>query len=122
MVSVSHRSTHISRMMQHFHSIFFYAHVKWKARTNVTPGRQPDQGTRPRGVSEPNVWLYSLFLDYHKRTRCLRRCSMRQPTVYSYTSSHRSPCIRVDSPTQFHFHQHHDHYHPDSQFNNIITM
>src|SRR3954469_16549854 len=41
-------------------SFFFYADAKWKARTNVTPGRQPDQGTRPRGVSEPNVWLYSL--------------------------------------------------------------
>src|SRR4051812_21720330 len=44
----------------------------------------------------------------------LRRCSTRQPTVYSYTASHRSPCIRVDSPTQFHFHQHHVHHHPDS--------
>src|SRR3954468_16179974 len=44
----------------------------------------------------------------------LRRCSTRQPTVYSYTASHRSPCIRVDSPTQLHLHQHHDLYHPDS--------
>src|SRR4051812_2528701 len=44
----------------------------------------------------------------------LRRCSTRQPTVYSYTTSHRSPCIRVDSPAQFHLHEHHDHYHPDS--------
>src|ERR1041385_220031 len=51
----------------------------------------------------------------------LRRCSTRQPTVYSYTASHRSPCIRVDSPTQFHLHQHHVHYHPDSQFNNSIN-
>src|SRR3954468_9749293 len=60
MVSLSHRSTHISRMMQRFHSLFSHAYFKWKARTNVTPGHQPDQGTRPRGVSEPNVWLYSL--------------------------------------------------------------
>src|SRR3954465_517458 len=44
----------------------------------------------------------------------LRRCSTRQPTVYSYTASHRSRCIRVDSPTQFDLHQHHDHYHPES--------
>src|SRR3954467_13914999 len=33
----------------------------------------------------------------------LGRCSTRQPTVYSYTASHRSPCIRVDSPTHFTF-------------------
>src|SRR3954462_15583365 len=44
----------------------------------------------------------------------LRRRSTRQPTVYSYTASHRSPCIRVDSPTQLYHHQH-DCYHPDSQ-------
>src|SRR3954464_4470428 len=44
----------------------------------------------------------------------LRRCSTRQPTVYSYITSHCSPCIRVDSPTQFHLHQHHVCYHPDS--------
>src|SRR3954468_19361790 len=46
---------------------------------------------------------------------------MRQPTVYSYTASHRSPCIRVDSPTQFHLQQH-DYYHPDSQFNNTFNI
>src|SRR4051812_47320153 len=57
----------------------------------------------------------------HKNSE-LRRCSTRQPTVYSYTSSHRSPCIRVDSPTQFHLHQHHVLYYPDSQFNNIINI
>src|SRR3954463_10444231 len=34
-------------------SFFFYAHVKCKARTNVTPGRQPDQGTRPKGSVSP---------------------------------------------------------------------
>src|ERR1041385_3532052 len=27
-------------MMQPFPLFFFYAHVKWKARTNVTPGRR----------------------------------------------------------------------------------
>src|SRR3954465_3920031 len=52
----------------------------------------------------------------------LRQCSMRQPIVYSYTASHRSPCIRVDSPTQYLLHQHHVHYHPDSEFNNIINI
>src|SRR3954470_22392251 len=38
----------------------------------------------------------------------------RQPTVYSYTTSHRSPLFRVDSPTHYRHHSH-DHYHPDSQ-------
>src|ERR1041385_8552569 len=56
----------------------------------------------------------TLLLGSPHKNSDLRRCSTRQPTVYSYTTSHRSPCIRVDSPTQFHFHQHHVHYHPDS--------
>src|SRR3954471_16704442 len=54
------------------------------------------------------------FLGSPHKNSGLRRCSTRQPTVYSYTASHRSPCIRVDSPTQFHHHRH-DHYHHDSQ-------
>src|SRR4051812_43752342 len=61
-----------------------------------------------------------LGLPYNKSG--LRRCSTRQPTVYSYTTSHRSPCIRVDSPTQFHLHQHHVHYHPDSQIISILIV
>src|SRR3954465_5900997 len=60
----------------------------------------------------------ALLLGSPHKNSDLRRCSTRQPTVYSYIASHRSPCIRVDSPTQFHLHQHHVHYHPDSQFNN----
>src|ERR1041384_7382523 len=64
----------------------------------------------------------NLLLGSPHKNSDLRRCSMRQPTMYSYTASHCSPCIRVDSPTQFHLHQHHDHYHPDSQFNNIIIF
>src|ERR1041384_2816704 len=44
----------------------------------------------------------------------LRRCSTIQHTMYSYTTSHRSPCIRVDSPSRLHLLQH-DCYHPDSQ-------
>src|ERR1041384_3129452 len=67
----------------------------------------------------------TLFLGSPHKNSGLRQCSMRQPTVYSYTVSHRSPCIRVDSPTQFLFHQHHVLYHPDSQFfnnsNNIVA-
>src|SRR3954471_15327597 len=42
----------------------------------------------------------TLHLGSPHKNSCLRRCSTRQPTVYSYTSSHRLPCIRVDSPTQ----------------------
>ena len=64
----------------------------------------------------------TLLLGSPHKNSGLRQCSMRQPTVYSYTASHRSPCIRVDSPTQFHLHQHHVHYHPDSQFNNSSTL
>src|SRR4051812_46242845 len=63
----------------------------------------------------------TLLLGSPHKNSDLRQCSTRQTTVYSYTTSHRSPCIRVDSPTQFVLHQHHDHYHPDSQFNNIIV-
>ena len=64
----------------------------------------------------------TLLLGSPHKNSGLRQCSTRQPTVYSYTASHRSPCIRVDSPTQFHLHQHHVHYHPDSQFNNSTTL
>src|SRR3954470_5691447 len=65
----------------------------------------------------------ALLLGSPHKNSDLRRCSTRQPIVYSYAASHRSPCIRVDSPTQFHLHQHHVHYHPDSQFNyNIIFV
>src|ERR1041385_5721275 len=64
----------------------------------------------------------NLHLGSPHKNSDLGRCSTRQPTVYSYTASHRSPCIRVDSPTPFHQHQH-DHYHPDSHnSNNIVSL
>src|SRR3954463_9014209 len=53
----------------------------------------------------------TLHLGSPHKNSDLGKCSTRQPTVYSYTASHRSPCIRVDSPTLFH-HHHHDHYIP----------
>src|SRR3954463_7436569 len=62
----------------------------------------------------------NLHLGSPHKNSDLGRCSTRQPTVYSYTASHRSPCIRVDSPTHFH-HLPHDHYHPDSHNSNIIV-
>src|SRR3954471_11795142 len=61
----------------------------------------------------------TLYLGSPHKNSDLGQCSTRQPTVYSYTASHRSPCIRVDSPTLFHHHQH-DHYHPDSQKSNLM--
>src|SRR3954465_445689 len=64
----------------------------------------------------------TLLLGSPHKNSDLRQCSMRQPTVYSYPASHRSPCTRVDSPTQFHLHQHHDHYHTNSHFNNINNI
>src|SRR3954469_7557726 len=64
----------------------------------------------------------TLLLGSPHKNSGLRRCSTRQPTVYSYTTSHRSPCIRMDSPTQFRLHQHHVHYHPDSQIKIILIV
>src|SRR3954469_20674341 len=61
----------------------------------------------------------TLLLGSPHKNSGLWKCSTRQPTVYSYTASHRSPCIRVDSPTQFHLHQH--DCHSDSH-NNIIFV
>src|SRR4051812_42326972 len=43
----------------------------------------------------------TLLLGSPHKNLDLRRCSTRQPTVYSYTASHRSPCISVGSPTMF---------------------
>src|SRR4051812_29345489 len=63
---------------------------------------------RERSVRPMCGW--TLLLGSPHKNSDLRRCSMRQPTVYSYTTPHRSPCIRLDSPTQFHLHQRHDHY------------
>src|SRR3954462_14482926 len=60
----------------------------------------------------------TLHLGSPHKNSDLGRCSTRQPTVYSYTASHRSPCIRVDSPT--HFYHHHHCCHPDSH--NISTL
>src|SRR3954466_13252564 len=71
------------------------------------------------GLVSPMCGCTLLLGSPHKNSD-LRRCSTRQPTVYSYTASHRSPCIRVDSPTHFHHHQH-DHYHTDSQKSNLIV-
>src|SRR4051812_3103798 len=63
----------------------------------------------------------TLLLGSPHKNSDLRRCSTRQPTVYSYIASHRSPCIRVDSPTQLHFLRH-DCYHPDSQIKVILIV
>src|SRR3954471_15387822 len=87
-----------------------------KPESIVTPG--PDRVRKEaKGGSHKTLHVVILFvLDHKTGTRDLGQCSTRHPTVYSYTASHRSPLLRVDSPTQFHFHQHHVHYHPDSQF------
>src|SRR3954463_1460416 len=104
-----------------FHHSFSMHMPNGKPESNVTPG--PDRVSKEArwGSHKPYMWSYSLSW-ITIGTRGLGQCSTRQPTVYSYTASHRSPCIRVDSPTQFHLHQHNDHYHPDSQFNNIINI
>src|SRR3954462_11628479 len=61
----------------------------------------------------------TLLLGSPHKNSGLRRCSTRQPTVYSYTASHCSPCIRVDSPTHFDPHQH--ACHADALNNNILV-
>src|ERR1041385_808724 len=79
--------------MMHFHSYFFYAHAKWKARINC------DSWTSARIEVLGREGLVSLMcgctlcLGLPYKNSSLRRCSTRQPTVYSYTASHRSPCL-----------------------------
>src|SRR3954464_9754023 len=92
----------------------FYAYAEWKSRTTLRL-LDLDWGEllgREGSVSPMCGCTLCLGLPY--KNSGLRRCSTRQPTVYSYTASHRSPCLRVDSPTQFHFHQHHVHHQSDS--------
>src|SRR3954464_6929699 len=113
MVSLSHRSTHISKMMQPFlHSFSMQmSNGKPELMWLLDVNRIKVLG-REGSVSPMCGCTLCLGLPY--KNSGLRRRSTRQPTVYSYTASHRSPCIRVDSPTQFHLHQHHVHHHPDS--------
>src|SRR3954467_14886726 len=97
-----------------FHSFFFYAHAKWKARIYCDSWTSTQIEVLGREGSVSPMCGFTLCLGLPYKNSGLRRCSTRQPTVYSYTASHRSPCIRVDSPTQLYHHQH-DCYHPDSQ-------
>src|SRR3954468_15781674 len=89
MVSTHRRSTHI-----------FIVRSNGKPESSVTP--RPDQVRKEakRG-SHKTLHVVILFVWDHKTgTRGLGQCSTRQPTVYSYTASHRSPLFRVDSPTR----------------------
>src|ERR1043165_1113894 len=108
--------------MMHSSSFFFYAYAKWKTRIycdSWTSTRIEVLGRE--GLVSPMCGC-TLCLGLPYKNSGLRWCSTRQPTVYSYTASHRSPCIRMDSPTQFHLHQHHVHYHTDSQINNSVNI
>src|SRR3954463_8140984 len=92
MVSLPHRSTHIS-----IHK------SNGKPESSVTPGLDRVRKEAKRG-SHKTLHVVILFvLDHKTGTRGLGQCSTRQPTVYSYTASHRSPLFRVDSPTRFTF-------------------
>src|SRR4051812_7570943 len=106
-------------MMQPFLHSFSVHMPNGNPESIVTLGPDRVRKEAKRGPHKTLHVVILFVLDNKTRTRGLGQCSTRQPTVYSYTASHRSPCIRVDSPTQFHFHQHHVHYHPDSQFNVI---
>src|SRR3954468_23145317 len=92
MVSLPHRSTHIS-----IHK------SNGKPESSVTPGLDRVRKEAKRG-SHKTLHVVILFvLDHKTGTRGLGQCSTRQPTVYSYTVSHRSPLLRVNSPTRFTF-------------------
>src|SRR4051812_40230162 len=92
MVSLPHRSTHIS-----IHK------SNGKPESSVTPGLDRVRKEAKRG-SHKTLHVVILFvLDHKTGTRGLGQCSTRQPTVYSYTACHRSPLFRVDSPTHFTF-------------------
>src|ERR1041385_9263803 len=108
MVSLPHRSTHISIVRSN-----------GMPESSVTPG--PDRYvTRPNGAPINPTCGHTLCLGSQKGTRGLGQCSTRQPTVYSYTASHRSPLFRVDSPTRYH--QHHCvHSIPTHQHNILIV-
>src|SRR3954464_11312673 len=108
MVSLPHRSTHIS-----IHK------SNGKPESSVTPGLDRVRKEAKRG-SHKTLHVVILFvLDHKTGTRSLGQCSTRQPTVYSYTASHRSPLFRVDSPTRLH--QHHC-VHSISTHNHNILM
>src|ERR1041385_4281616 len=72
-----------------------------------------------RGVSEPNVWLYSsswitkqelrLKWVFNETTHCVLLHSLSSFTLF-----------RSNSPTRCHHHSH-DHYHPDSQQSSLIV-
>src|SRR3954453_9220561 len=89
MVSLPHRSTHISIVRS-----------KGKPETSVAPGSDRVRKEAKRG-SHKTLHVVILFvLDLKTGTRGLGQCSTRQPTVYSYTASHHTPLFRVDSPTR----------------------
>ena len=82
-----------------FHSFFFYAHAKWKAQIYCDSWTSTRIEILGREGSVSPMCGCTLCLGLPYKNSGLRRCSTRQPTMYSYTASHRSPCIRVDSPT-----------------------
>src|SRR4051812_24844953 len=73
--------------------------------SNVNPGLDRVRKEAKRGPHKTLHVVILFLLDHKTRTRGLGQCSTRQPTVYSYTPSHRSSLFRVDSPTPYH--QHH---------------
>src|SRR4051812_16483969 len=93
---------HIYMMQSFLHS--FSMHMpNGKPESIVTPGPDRVHKEAKRG-SHKTLHVVILFvLDHKTGTRGLWQCSTRQPTVYSYTASHRSPLLRVDSPTRFTF-------------------
>src|ERR1041385_1131534 len=105
MVSLPHRSTHISMHKSN-----------GKPESSVTPGPDRVRKEANRGSHKPYMWSYSLSWITKQELGGLGQCSTRQPTVYSYTASHRSPLFRMDSPTRCHLH-HFVHFIPTHKHN-----
>src|ERR1043165_5772785 len=91
----------------HLHLSFSMHMPNGKSESNVTPGPDRVSKEAKRGSHKPYMWSY-FCLGSQNRNTGPRQCSTREPTVYSYTASHRSPLFRVDSPTRLQKH-HCDH-------------
>src|SRR3954467_3904735 len=78
-------------MMQPFLHYFSMHMPNGKPESIVTPGPDRVSKEAKRGSHKPYMWSYSCLGSQSS----LGQCSTRQPTVYSYTSSHRSPLVRV---------------------------
>src|SRR3954468_8183138 len=106
-------------MMQPFLHNFSMHMPNGKPESIVTPGPDRVRKEAKRGPHKTLHVVILFVLDHKTGTWGLGQCSTRQPTVYSYTASHRSPFLRVDSPTRYHEHQ---YEYPSRLTNNVTSL